>query len=57
MFKSFFLNSPLLVWPLVALMIFMGVFAVIIFRTFGRRRNAEFDAAAQLPLAEEVNHS
>jgi cbb3-type cytochrome oxidase subunit 3 len=39
--------------PQVALVIFLIVFAAIAFRTFGRGRSAELDAAARLPLADD----
>ena len=57
MYREFFCRSPLLALPLVALVIFLVVFAGVVFSVL-RRRSHHFDASARLPLDEgtEVHH-
>ncbi len=52
MFREFFMRSPLLSLPLVALVLFMVVFAAILIRTL-RRPPEHFDAEARLPLGND----
>jgi cbb3-type cytochrome oxidase subunit 3 len=52
MAKNFFAESPLLAYPLVAMVLFMFVFLVIAWRTW-RRDPAEYDALAQLPFTDD----
>ncbi len=49
MYREFFAHSPLLALPLVALVIFLAVFAAVLLSVL-LRRTAHFDAAAALPL-------
>ncbi len=54
MYREFFAQHPMLALPVMALVIFVAVFAMIVVRTM-RRQPAQFDALASLPLdAEEV---
>jgi hypothetical protein len=56
MFGELFHKSPLLLYPLVGLVIFMVVFAGAALRAW-RQRPEERDALAQLPLRdEEIGH-
>lgn len=52
--QEFFAQSPVLLFPLVALCLFMGVFTVVALRTFLTRKEA-FDPMANLPL-EDLPH-
>jgi cbb3-type cytochrome oxidase subunit 3 len=52
MHKELLQQSPLLVLPLVALLLFFGVFVAVSIRTYVRRAKT-YDAAASLPLDEE----
>lgn len=47
-----FENSPLLLLPIVALLIFLTVFLIIVARTF-RKSTAVFEKDASLPLNDE----
>lgn len=49
--KNFFADSPVIAYPLVAMVLFMTVFLVITWRTM-RRDRSELDALAQLPFAD-----
>ena len=55
--SDFFARSPLLVYPLVSLGIFMAVFVAASLRVFLTRRE-DYDAVARLPLdeSEVQNH-
>jgi hypothetical protein len=55
MFGELFHKSPLLLYPLVALVIFIVVFAGAALRAL-RQRVEERDALAQLPLEEDSRH-
>jgi cbb3-type cytochrome oxidase subunit 3 len=57
MFAELFSKSPLLVYPIIALVIFIVVFAGIAVRAM-RQRPEERDEQARLPLADdlEVGH-
>jgi hypothetical protein len=52
MSAEFFSRSPLLIFPLIALGIFMAVFLCITARTLLTRRD-ELQRMAELPLTEE----
>jgi hypothetical protein len=52
MHKDLLAQSPLLILPLAALVIFFGVFVVVVLRTMARRA-PEYASAAALPLEEE----
>lgn len=45
-------HLDLAVYPIVAMVIFLGVFAGVCIRIFRRGRNAEFKIAATLPLED-----
>jgi cbb3-type cytochrome oxidase subunit 3 len=45
-------QSPLLVFPIVGLLIFVGVFVVVVAR-IARLKADEFDAAARIPLGDD----
>ena len=49
---QFFEKSPLLVFPLLGLVLFIAVFAIVLVRTLGRRGRS-LQAYAWLPLDEE----
>lgn len=51
MYKDLLAQSPLLVLPIVALFLFLGVFVAVLVRTLARKP-ARFDAAARLPLED-----
>lgn len=50
MFKQYFANLESTGLPLFALWLFIGVFVIVVLRTFVVKRATEFDADAQLPL-------
>lgn len=50
MFKQHFANLEFVELPLFGLWLFIGVFALVLLRTFVLKRKQEFDADAQLPL-------
>ncbi len=47
-------RSPLLALPLIALFIFLTVFAVMFFMTM-RKRSAAYDPLARMPLDDDAN--
>ena len=49
MYREFFAHHPMLALPVLSLLLFIAVFALIVARTL-RRRPAQFDALAALPL-------
>lgn len=51
--KGFYATSPVLSLPIVALVIFLSVFTLVIFRTFRMKDNA-VDELAALPLGLET---
>lgn len=62
MYHQLFVNSPLLVFPLIGLATFVAFFVATTVRVYARRA-AEYDHLAALPLAgdeaqpgEEVRH-
>jgi hypothetical protein len=52
MYKSLFAHSPLLILPLIALGIFVGVFAAVVIRTYWRKA-AAYESLAKLPLGDD----
>ena len=52
MIGQLFHESPLMVWPIVSLAIFVLTFLAVLVATL-RRRDADVDALAAIPLAEE----
>jgi hypothetical protein len=52
MYRDFFIRSPLLSYPLVALVLFMAVFASVLFRVL-RRPAKHFESDARLPLGND----
>ncbi len=52
MFGQLFRNSPLLVYPIAALAIFLAVFTVIVLRVYGRKAST-YDGVSRLPLESE----
>lgn len=48
-------SLDLSIYPQVAMVIFVAVFAAVMVRLFGRSRSGELNRAAALPL-EETNH-
>lgn len=55
MYREFFAHHPMLALPVLSLLLFVAVFAMIVLRTM-RRQPSQFEALASLPLdtAEEV---
>jgi cbb3-type cytochrome oxidase subunit 3 len=53
MAKGFFADSPVLILPITALVLFMVLFTAVCWRTFRRSARAELDRAARLPLEED----
>ncbi len=51
MYRQFFVHSPVLALPVLAMVIFMAVFAAVSWRTL-RRKGDEFDQTARLPMAD-----
>ena len=49
MYRAFFVHHPMLALPVLSLLLFITVYAVIIVRTL-RQRPAQTDALAALPL-------
>lgn len=56
MIAPMFENSPLLMLPLAALMVFLGVFVMTVIRTYSLRAGA-YDDRAALALDEEEKES
>ena len=53
MFKALFQEATLLQLPLLGLLFFVGVFAVVIARVWVRGRHGGYADAARMPLADE----
>ena len=49
MYREFFIHHPMLGLPILSLVLFIVVFAMIVVRTM-RKRPSQFDALAALPL-------
>ncbi|MBK6514430.1 MAG: hypothetical protein IPG04_09995 [Polyangiaceae bacterium] len=52
MMGELFQSSPLLIWPVISLSIFLLTFLAVIVATL-RKKPGELDAAAALPLADD----
>lgn len=52
-YTEFFMRSPLLVFPLIGLALFMIVFGMVLVRTLGKRGRG-LQAFASLPLNDDV---
>ncbi|MFZ5445511.1 MAG: cbb3-type cytochrome c oxidase subunit 3 [Myxococcota bacterium] len=50
MFKQHFSNLESIELPLFGLWLFIGIFLLVLVRTFVLKPRGDFDAAAQLPL-------
>ena len=50
-------NMDLAVWPQIALVLFLGIFAGVVIRTFSKSAQDQLKAASRLPLddGEEVS--
>jgi cbb3-type cytochrome oxidase subunit 3 len=46
----------LAVWPQIALVLFLLLFAGVLVYAFGRSRQGTFDRARRLPLGDEAEH-
>lgn len=57
MYHEFFAKSPLLALPILALVIFVAVFALIVLRTFGKKEREAASAASLLPLEDDEQPS
>lgn len=51
---DFFARSPVLIFPVIALAIFVAVFTVVSIRAF-MRSTSELDALSQLPLEDDTH--
>lgn len=56
MYSWLYRDSPLVIYPLVALFAFLGVFIAVVLRTYGRGAKKNLDAASQLPLFDGEEH-
>ena len=52
MIRQLLAQSPLLAFPIVGLLIFVGVFVVVVARVF-RHKADEFDPMARIPLGDD----
>lgn len=51
MTADFFARSPVLLLPIIALLVFFGVFTAVVLRTYLSKKN-RFESVASLPLDE-----
>ena len=54
MYQQYFVHSPLLAYPIVALILFVVVFTVIVLRTLGKRWRETATVASRLPLEDDM---
>ncbi len=54
MYHEFFTKSPLLAFPIVALVIFVAVFGLIVLRTLSKRERESAGVASLLPLEDDA---
>jgi len=54
MYKEFFVHSPVLALPVIALGIFVVVFVMVVIRTMFRKKDQEEQLVASLPLLDDV---
>lgn len=52
MASDFFATNPLMAGPQVAMLIFLAVFGVVVWRVL-RARSSDYEAQARLPLCDE----
>ena len=52
MYRQLLEHSSLLIFPLIALVLFLATFVLQVIRTFARRAEA-YDSAAALPLGDD----
>ena len=55
MYASFYAGSPLIVYPLVALFLFLGVFIAVLIRTFALRSFESYGGMAAMPLSDTTS--
>ena len=48
---DYFARSPVLILPIIALLLFLGVYAFVVLRTYLSKKS-RFDSVASLPLDE-----
>jgi Flp pilus assembly protein TadB len=57
MYRQYFVKSPILLFPLIAMVVFMTLFAVVVFRVWWQARNDRakrlHDELSQLPLGTD----
>lgn len=56
MYKDFFIRSPLLTLPIIALVLFLTVFVSVLVRVL-RRPAQQFDSEARMPLGNDQEDS
>ena len=57
MYAWLYKDSPLVIYPLVALLTFVAVFVVVVLRTYGRGTRSTQEAVSQLPLFDDETRS
>ncbi len=53
MFRELFTESDILSLPVVSMLFFMGVFAIVLVRTLSKRRKPHYDRMSRLPLEDQ----
>lgn len=53
MFRDLFENVPLTVLPIIAMLMFLGIFVAVIVRISKKARAATYEQMAQLPLQDD----
>ena len=53
MYHDFFAKSPLLAYPLIALVLFMALFAIVVVRVMGQRGRELERTVGRLPLEDQ----
>jgi hypothetical protein len=53
--EGFFRESPFMAGPLIAMLLFVAVFAVVVVRVLAARKN-DIDRSARMPLEEGEDH-
>jgi cbb3-type cytochrome oxidase subunit 3 len=54
MYQQYFVHSPLLAFPLLALILFVAVFSAIVLRTLGKKWRETATIASRLPLEDDM---
>ncbi len=57
MYKSFFANMEFTALPIFALLLFVGMFVLMLARTWAYRKPSDYSAIAAAPLADDQPHS